>query len=34
MDEQQEIAALRRELEQANYEYYVLDAPMMSDFES
>lgn len=33
MDEQQEIAALRRELEQANYEYYVLDAPTMSDFE-
>ena len=25
MDEKQEIQSLRRELEQANYEYYVLD---------
>ena len=27
MDEKQEIQSLRRELEQANYEYYVLDNP-------
>ena len=33
MDVLQEIRALRRELEQANYEYYVLDAPTMSDYE-
>lgn len=33
MDERQEIEALRRELERANYEYYVLDAPTMSDYE-
>ena len=31
MDEKQEIQSLRRELEQANYEYYVLDNPSMSD---
>ena len=33
MDERQEIEALRRELEQANYEYYVLDNPSMSDYD-
>ena len=33
MDERQEILALRRELEQANYEYYVLDSPTMSDYD-
>ena len=33
MDELQEILDLRRELEQANYEYYVLDAPAMSDYD-
>lgn len=33
MDERQEVEALRRELEQANYEYYVLDAPSMSDYD-
>ena len=33
MDERQEIQALRRELEQANYEYYVLDNPTMSDYD-
>lgn len=33
MDEQQEILALRAELEQANYEYYVLDNPTMSDYD-
>ncbi|MFR1050684.1 MAG: NAD-dependent DNA ligase LigA [Lachnospirales bacterium] len=32
MNEQQEIAQLREELERANYEYYVLDQPTMSDF--
>ena len=31
MDYKQEIAQLRRELEQAGYEYYVLDNPTMSD---
>ena len=33
MDEKQEIQGLRRELEQANYEYYVLDNPSMSDYD-
>ena len=33
MDEKQEILDLRRELEQANYEYYVLDDPSMSDYD-
>ncbi|MBU5434773.1 NAD-dependent DNA ligase LigA [Pseudoflavonifractor sp. MSJ-37] len=33
MEEQQEIEALRKELEQANYEYYVLDCPVMSDYD-
>ena len=33
MDEKQEIQSLRRELEQANYEYYVLDNPSMSDYD-
>ena len=29
----EEIIALRKELEQANYQYYVLNAPTMSDYE-
>ena len=33
MDERQEIERLRLELEQANYEYYVLDNPTMSDYD-
>ncbi|OUN07908.1 DNA ligase (NAD(+)) LigA [Flavonifractor sp. An92] len=33
MDERLEVEALRRELEQANYEYYVLDTPSMSDYD-
>jgi len=33
MDERTEIEQLRAELEQASYEYYVLDAPAMSDRE-
>lgn len=33
MDERQEIQTLRQELEQANYEYYVLDHPSMSDYD-
>ena len=33
MDEKQEIQSLRQELEQANYEYYVLDNPSMSDYD-
>ena len=33
MDEKQEIQSLRRELEQAKYEYYVLDNPSMSDYD-
>ena len=33
MDERQEVEALRRELERANYEYYVLDTPSMSDYD-
>ena len=33
MDETQEILDLRRELEQANYEYYVLDNATMSDYD-
>ena len=33
MDYQTEIAQLRRELERAGYEYYVQDAPTMSDYD-
>lgn len=33
MDVQQELEQLRQELERANYEYYVLDAPTMSDYD-
>ncbi len=33
MDELSEIQSLRRELEQAGYEYYVLDKPTMSDYD-
>ena len=33
MDELAEIQSLRRELEQAGYEYYVLDKPTMSDYD-
>ena len=33
MDEKQEILALRQELEEANYQYYVLDAPVMRDYD-
>lgn len=33
MDAKQEIQQLRQELEQANYEYYVLDCPSMSDYD-
>lgn len=33
MEEKQEIQRLRQELEQANYEYYVLDNPSMSDYD-
>ncbi len=33
MDEREELEVLRRELERANYEYYILDAPTMSDYD-
>lgn len=33
MDAKQEILSLCRELQQAGYEYYVLDAPTMSDYD-
>lgn len=33
MDVKQEIEQLRAELERANYEYYMLDAPTMSDYD-
>lgn len=33
MDDLEEIQALRRELTQAGYEYYVLDKPTMSDYD-
>jgi len=33
MDYAQEIQALRQELDRAGYEYYVLDAPTMSDYD-
>ena len=33
MDEKQEVLRLRQELEQAGYEYYVLDDPTMSDYD-
>ena len=31
--EREEILALRKELEQANYQYYVLNAPTLSDYD-
>ena len=31
--EREEIIALRKELEEANYQYYVLNAPTMSDYD-
>ena len=33
MDIKQEIKELREELTRANYEYYMLDAPTMSDYD-
>ena len=33
MDEKQELEALRKELAQANYDYYVRDASTLSDFD-
>lgn len=33
MDVREEIKSLRDELERAGYEYYVLDAPVMSDYD-
>lgn len=33
MDVEKEIQQLRQELERANYEYYMLDAPTMSDYD-
>ncbi len=33
MEEKKELLDLRRELEQASYEYYVQDAPTMSDYD-
>lgn len=33
MEAKEEILALRQELEQASYEYYVLDNPTMSDYD-
>ena len=33
MDSKQTIFALREELNQQNYNYYVLDKPTISDFE-
>lgn len=33
MNERQEMETLRAELERANYEYYVQDAPTMSDYD-
>ena len=33
MDARQEIEGLRAELTQASYEYYMLDAPTMSDYD-
>lgn len=33
MDVSQEIQRLREELNQANYEYYMMDAPTMSDYD-
>lgn len=33
MDVKQEIEQLRAELDRANYEYYMLDAPTMSDYD-
>ena len=33
MDIRQEMEQLSRELERANHQYYVLDAPEMPDFE-
>ena len=31
--EREEIISLRNELEDANYQYYVLNAPIMSDYD-
>ena len=31
--ERDEIILLRRQLEEANYQYYVLNAPTMSDYD-
>ena len=31
--EREEIMALRRELEEANHRYYVMNAPTMSDYD-
>lgn len=33
MEIKEKLEALRRELEQANYEYYILDQPTMSDYD-
>ncbi len=33
MDHEEELQAWCGELEQANYEYYVQDAPAMSDYD-
>ena len=33
MEEREELEALRQELVRANYEYYVQDAPTMSDYD-
>ena len=33
MSDQELIAQLRKELRQHNYNYYVLDQPIISDFE-
>ncbi len=33
MDVDQEVAQLRQELDRASYEYYVMDAPTMSDYD-
>ena len=34
MDPQQRVAALRREIEQHNYRYHVLDEPTLPDAEA
>ena len=33
MEVKEEVLRLRQELEQASYEYYVLDAPVMTDYD-